>query len=343
MLAEGVPKQEAGFPQKGVIELVKPVVSAIVPVYQAEPYIHKCIDSILAQTFSDFELILVDDGSPDQCGSICDEYARKDQRVRVIHKPNGGVSEARNIGLDQARGYYISFIDPDDWIEPGLFRDTIDFCEKNDVDVVCFEVCEVRNERKRVHYRFEDNKVFAGQDALVKILTDIIDNSPCNKVYKKEVWRDVRFPVGRRFEDVATIYRVFNHAETIGYIKKYYYYYVKHEGSAIALSFDAQRRYECFLGYRERYEFSRAHCKEAEEKCKTFALKAALSTITALEAGSGTIGEKEKKDLFDFLHNLQGDIKYLDLKNRLLLWGFNNCSAVNTVYGKLSLWSKKAK
>ena len=118
---------------------------------------------------------------------------------------------------------------------------------------------------------------------------------------------------------------------------------IKHEGSAIALSFDAQRRYECFLGYRERYEFSCVHCKEAEEKCKTFALKAALSTITALEAGSGTIGEKEKNDLFDFLHNLQGDIKYLDLKNRLLLWGFNNCSAVNTVYGKLSLWSKKVK
>jgi len=142
---------------------------------------------------------------------------------------------------------------------------------------------------------------------------------------------------------VATIYRVFHNAETVGYIKKYYYYYVKHEGSAIALSFDAQRRYESFLGYKERYDFSRAHCKEAEEICKTLAVEAALSTITALEAGSGSIGENEKKDVFGFLYNLQGDIKFLGLKNKLLLWGFKHCSVINAIYGKLSLWHKKKK
>ena len=107
-----------------------PELSVIVPIYKAEKYIRKCIDSILTQSFRDYELILVDDGSPDNCGVICDEYAAKDDRIKVIHKRNGGVSEARNVGLDIAGGAYISFIDPDDWVEPDLFYETIRFCEK---------------------------------------------------------------------------------------------------------------------------------------------------------------------------------------------------------------------
>ena len=199
-----------------------PELSVIVPVYNAEKYLHKCVDSILNQTYRDFELLLVDDGSPDQCGRICDAYATQDPRVKVIHKPNGGVSEARNVGLDKAKGNYISFIDPDDWVEPDLFRSTIDFCKTKQTDIVCFEVCEVRKNKKKFHYRFAENKIFAAQDALQKILTDIIDNSPCNKIYKKAVWNGVRFPVGRRFEDVATIYKTFYNADRIGYIKKYF-------------------------------------------------------------------------------------------------------------------------
>ena len=177
----------------------------------------------------------------------------------------------------------------------------------------------------------------------VLVLTDIIDNSPCNKIYKRTVWKGVRFPVGRRFEDVATIYKTFYNAERVGYIKKYFYYYVKHEGSAIALSFDAQRRYECFLGYKERYEFSQKFCKKAEEICKTFAAEAALSAITALEAGSGTLGAQEEKELFAFLQGIRGNVTGLRGKNRLLFWGTGHCLAVNKIYGKLSLWSKKIK
>lgn len=320
-----------------------PELSVIVPVYKAEKYIHKCIDSVLKQTFSDFELLLVDDGSPDSCGIICDDYARRDKRIKVIHKKNGGVSEARNTGLDHAEGDYIVFIDPDDWVEPDMFQSTIDFCKNNKTDIVCFEVCEIRNRKQRVHYRFDTDMIFEAKDALEKILIDVIDNSPCNKVYIKEAWRNVRFPVGRRFEDVATIYKTFFNAERIGYIKHCYYNYLKHEGSAIALSFDAQRRYECFLGYKERYEFSQQFCKAAEEKCKMFAVKAAISVITALEAGSGTISTRDKENLISFFENIEGEVKYLNGKNKILLWGIEHCTSINKIYGKLSLWSKKVK
>lgn len=319
-----------------------PKLSIIVPVYKVEQYIQKCIDSILNQIFTDFELILVDDGSPDNCGKICDEYARKDERVRVIHKENGGVSSARNLGIDEAKGEYISFIDPDDWIDLDMYEKLFDFIDRNKLDIVCFEVYEVKGSKCSANYRFNEDKVMDEKTALRNILTDVIDNSPCNKIYKKAVWEDVRFPVGRRFEDVATIYKTFYKSSKVGYMQKAFYYYLKREGSAIALSFDAQRRFENFLGYNERYEFAKVNCKEATEKCKMFAVKTALSAITAESAGCGSMKVTDKKLLMDFINNV-GNVSGLSSKNKLLLWGAKNCQLVNIIYGKLSLWSKKVK
>lgn len=113
-----------------------PELSIIVPVYKVEPYLRRCIDSILNQTFRDFELILIDDGSPDNCGAICDEYAEKDGRITVIHQKNQGVSAARNAGLDIARGTYLGFVDSDDWIEPEMYETMITTAKEEQVDVV---------------------------------------------------------------------------------------------------------------------------------------------------------------------------------------------------------------
>ena len=112
-----------------------PELSIIVPVYKVEPYLRRCIDSILAQTFRDFELILIDDGSPDNCGAICDEYAAKDSRIIVIHQKNQGVSAARNAGLDIAKGTYLGFVDSDDWIEPEMYETMIATAKEKQVDV----------------------------------------------------------------------------------------------------------------------------------------------------------------------------------------------------------------
>lgn len=110
--------------------------SIIVPVYNVEPYLRRCVDSILNQTFSDFELILVDDGSPDSCGAICDDYAARDRRIKVIHKANGGVSYARNEGLDIAQGEYIGFVDSDDYIHPKMYEILVGVIEREQVDLV---------------------------------------------------------------------------------------------------------------------------------------------------------------------------------------------------------------
>lgn len=122
-----------------------PKISIIVPVYKAEKYLNRCVDSILAQTFTDFELLLIDDGSPDKSGEICDEYARKDSRVRVIHKENGGVSSARQRGLDESIGEYTIHADPDDWVEPTMLEELYNKANKEDADMV---ICDFFYEYK---------------------------------------------------------------------------------------------------------------------------------------------------------------------------------------------------
>ena len=146
------------------------LVSVIVPVYKAEKWLHRCVDSILTQTMEDFELLLIDDGSPDRSGEICDEYAAKDSRVRVFHKENGGVSSARNLGLDNAKGEYICFLDSDDWID----SETLEACE----DVIMFGNEKFRKER------FPEDEGFEIYDLIAKyglrlVLDQYLD-------YKKE-------------------------------------------------------------------------------------------------------------------------------------------------------------
>ena len=111
------------------------MISIIIPVYKTEPYLRKCVDSVLAQTYTNLEVILVDDGSPDDCGKICDEYAAKDSRVKVIHKENGGLSSARNCGLDVATGKYIGFVDSDDWIDPDMYETLLGLLLRYDADI----------------------------------------------------------------------------------------------------------------------------------------------------------------------------------------------------------------
>ena len=182
-----------------------PELSIIVPVYKVEKYLPRCIDSILAQTFGDFELILIDDGSPDGCGRICDEYARKDKRIVVIHQKNMGVSAARNAGLDIAHGRYIGFVDSDDWIEPQMYEVMMDAIRENGADMA---VCGVR-------YADEDGK-FTRADRLSEgvytragLLEDVfampnrLGGGCCNKVFDASKIASVRFKVGMTIAEDA--------------------------------------------------------------------------------------------------------------------------------------------
>lgn len=169
-------------------------VSVIVPVYKAESYLHKCIDSILQQSFRDFELILVDDGSPDASGRICDEYAKIDQRVSVVHKSNGGVSSARQKGLNMAKGDYVIFVDSDDWVEPDYLSELYNKALRESADMVICDFYEIeQGEKNRVDCSFE----FVSSDELVKSLFCGFRCFCMNKLVRRSAFTDnsIEFPL----------------------------------------------------------------------------------------------------------------------------------------------------
>ena len=193
-------------------------ISVIIPVYNVEKYLRKCIDSVINQTYHNLEIILIDDGSLDNCGSICDEYCVIDERIRVIHKSNGGLSDARNAGLDIACGEYIGFVDSDDWIDPEMFEQLHKDLKSTGKDIsVCGYLREYeQNKLVRVvgNDTHENILLMTPQEAMNELLEDdIIRNHMWNKLYRAKIFENVRFPLGRNFEDVLIQYKLFEKAK----------------------------------------------------------------------------------------------------------------------------------
>lgn len=207
-----------------------PLISVIVPVYKAEKYIHRCIDSIIAQTFTDFELILVDDGSPDNCGVICDDYAQRDSRIRVIHKSNGGVSSARNAGLDMASGAYIVFIDSDDSVDPAY----LDVLYRNkQFDFVTAGFRMQRPDGNWKEYNFCDDSV--GRDEVAahpsRFMGKYYFGGPLGKMFRKEIIdaHNIRFPLDiHNGEDIIFTFSYLKYVSLIKIVLQsgynYYFY-----------------------------------------------------------------------------------------------------------------------
>ena len=208
------------------------LISVIVPVYKVEAYLNKCIDSIISQTYKNLEIILVDDGSPDNCPKICDEYAKKDKRIKVIHKKNGGLSDARNNGLRIATGKYIGFVDSDDYIDDGMYEYLYSLIKKYDADI---STCGYRNFGE---YEYDDlvpkeEMCIDKIEALKKLSEDaIVKNYAWNKLYKKELFIDnnIEYPVGVIMEDVATTYKLFELCNKIVIGNNIFYNYLRRGG-----------------------------------------------------------------------------------------------------------------
>lgn len=209
------------------------VVSVIVPVYNVRPYLRSCVDSILAQTFSDLEIILVDDGSTDGSSLICDEYARQNKCIQVIHKDNGGLGSARNAGLDAATGAYVAFVDSDDRIAPEMYQRLLCALLENDADLsICgYQKVEASNTKGVANtYPFE---TMTGMQALEKLYTKdyVYFTIACNKLFKRSVFDSLRFPQGILFEDGYAAFRYYYAAQTVVCLPECYYFYLTRHGS----------------------------------------------------------------------------------------------------------------
>lgn len=195
-----------------------PLISVIVPVYKVEPYLDRCVESVLDQDYTNFELILVDDGSPDRCGEMCDEWAQKDRRIDVIHKANGGLSSARNRGIDRARGAYITFIDSDDWVTKDYLSYLLSLFSSNpESQVSCCNHYIVRSGQKKVAISQDRAlEVFTRQEAFEQLLFHgKVDACAWAKMYKRDVFSSLRYPEGWWFEDTWLIGDVLKATERI--------------------------------------------------------------------------------------------------------------------------------
>lgn len=223
------------------------MVSVIVPVYKVEPFLRRCVDSLLSQTYQNLEIILVDDGSPDCCGQICDEYAAQDARVKVIHKENGGISSARNAGLEATTGDYITFVDSDDWIEPWAYEVLRKLIREHDADIAEGAMRFYRPWKpERLFLEGKNTKkvtVYTNRQALEELyfgpqlFSNISVCVPC-KLYRSSLMKDLRFVEGTRCEDVEFTPRALYYAKKIVKYDDTFYNYNIHLG---ADSFSAQK------------------------------------------------------------------------------------------------------
>ena len=238
---------------------MKPLVSVIIPVYKVEPYFRRCLDSVINQTYTNLEIILVDDGSPDNCPQICDEYALKDRRIVVIHKENGGLSDARNAGLNICKGDYITFVDSDDWVDLQYIEELFRLLTESDSDIAIGENFQTNNIQSRPCYVI-NSFVYTSKEALVHLFenTHAAFIISCGKLYKKELFSKLRFPVGKYHEDEYTTYILFYHSKQIAYTSQVLYYYYQRSDSITGsrhpwdvLSF-LEQRYLFFKGQNEK-------------------------------------------------------------------------------------------
>lgn len=222
-----------------------PKISIIVPIYNVEKYLEKCIQSILNQTFSNFELILVNDGSTDSCGEICDKYKKIDDRIIVIHKVNGGISSARNAGIDIARGEYIGFIDSDDYIHEKMYEILYNNAIKYNSDIV---MCKERKvyEEEKINQNYKINEFNIKQFSNIEALKKLYEVRTTfvyvwNKLYKRNLFENLRYPDGKIYEDEFIAPKLIYKSNIITYVESELYFYFQRKGSIVNQKFNVRK------------------------------------------------------------------------------------------------------
>lgn len=218
--------------------------SVIIPVYNVEIYLDKCLKSVLAQTYRNLEIVLVDDGSTDRSGLMCDEYAKKDARIRVIHKQNGGLSDARNVALDIVQGDYVTFVDSDDYVDKRLVDRLLVCATQKQCDLVVggFVKCIAEVEDDRNDKEEQRQTILSAEDAIERMLyRKGVPTYAHGKLYKSCLFEEIRFPVGKLFEDIITVYKVLKKVNKIGIVDYPMYYYRQRQGSIVNFNFRPNR------------------------------------------------------------------------------------------------------
>ena len=283
--------------------------------YKVEEFLDKCIQSVVEQTFKNTEIILVDDGSPDKCPEMCDIWAERDNRIKVIHKANGGLSDARNAGLDIATGEYIAFVDSDDWILPDMYEKMLHTMQSEKADICA---CNIR-------CCYSDHEVVLGCDKYIdgnseQILDMLYSDakypvSALNKLYKREVWEKLRFPVGKICEDAFTTFQLVHKSKRIVQMPENFYCYCIRPQSIMTSPFSIKRMDE-EEAWRVNYQFVKTHYPKLYKKAFRFYIQKVHILIQTIS----TEQRQEFAQQFEYLKNiLKTNMMYVMLRSGLSL------------------------
>ena len=328
------------------------LVSVIVPIYKVESYLEKCVHSIMHQTYDNLEIILVDDGSPDSCGLMCDDFATSDKRIRVIHQKNQGLSEARNHGIDICHGSYILFVDGDDYIEPNTIECLLKACVETGSDVSC---CGHywEHENHFLKYPLPDvSRCYEGEEIITASLKgDVFAEFAWNKLYKRQLFdKECKFPPGRYFEDIATTWRVFRKCKRVTCIPDILYHYVARK-SSIGNTKNMKNLVDRWIAFKERYDVMVA---ESEEFCRICTI-GCLDTIGYTWRWLYIVDKKDRKrhddvlqEMREFVEANRSSIGRCSLATRVCLFCALHsnsvtefgCYYLNQVYRRLRGWNQ---
>lgn len=318
---------------------MKPLLTVVIPVYNVEKYLKRCVESVIAQDWKKYEILLVDDGSTDHSPQICDNYVKTYDFISVIHKENGGLSEARNTGLSQAKGEYVYFPDSDDWIEPDTFIALSEALESQKFDIISFNREFVKSEEDAIVSDSVVTIVFEGKDAFVEMLKhSYITGFANDKIYRKSLFmdHDILFPKGKYYEDLGTNYKLFLSAKKVYATNQKYYHYLIDNPDSITQSWNEKKFRDMFGFYKEVFysDFVRSQLNQEELHISQLYYVNGLTHILAslykakLHKNYSDITSEVKQELeknkltCSEIKSIPNRIKYLLYRMRLLKLAF---------------------
>lgn len=317
------------------------LISIIVPIYNVEKYLEKCVNSILNQTFKNIEILLIDDGSIDNSAVICDNFKKLDKRVKVFHKKNSGLSETRNFGIKKAKGKYLSFIDADDFIENEMLEKLYIAIKRNKSDIAC---CGKSLDYKKNNILINNKKNFTinSKEALEKLLLkDDLDSSACDKLFDISLFKDVFFPLGHYYEDIATVYKLLLKSNKITHIDYVGYHYVNRNNSISNEKFN--KKHFDFLYYTKVMIDDIINIfPDLENQANSFYYLELISTLRRIKCSTNFSTYKEEYEIikkeynkifYDFLKN-----KYINYFKKIMgiLIRFNLYHITEFLYNMIS-------
>ena len=315
-----------------------PEISVIVPIYNSEKYLKACLDSLAVQTMENLEVLLIDDGSVDSSRQICEMYCERYSCFHYYYKENGGLSDARNFGLERLRGKYIAFVDSDDYVEPDFLQAMWEQAKKDEVQIVCCGYFREQRDRKAIGCPTAGR--ISGGDFWSNILEgEEIGNFMCNKLFEAELFSAIRFPYGKKYEDMRTLYKTVGRASGISIVPLPLYHYVLREQS-ITGSFSRDSAKELLAAGDEVYQYVMEAYPELEKQCRRYRQSQRIIAVNALSKAGIFCGDDLWDESRDYILTHWKDLKGIQKKFLLSAWMIR---LVPALYGRLQFERKRLK